>query len=264
MSRGRSNSKDEKPGPRLPGAPPTLAAGTPKERGRQAAHGTGKLAGMAPRFAFVTIGQTPRTDLVPEILRLLPSAVEEEEIGALDGWTPEAANRHAPTPGEDRLVTRLGDGVQVVLRRDWVQDRLQGILDALDPAPFTAVVLLCTGSFPGLRGPGLFLDAQHLVDFGAAGLCAGARRVGILLPLAEQARGFHLSLPGSAELLFSHASPYEGDRFEEAGGELASADLVVMHCMGYTGAHRERVARASGRPVLLARRLVAMALANLL
>jgi protein AroM len=219
---------------------------------------------MAPRFAFVTIGQTPRTDLVPEILRRLPSGVEVEEIGALDGWTPEASNRHAPVPGEDRLVTRLRDGAQIILRRRWVQDRVQELLDALDPEPFTAVLLLCTGAFPGLRGPGLFLDAQHLVDFGAAGLCAGARRVGILLPLAEQAQGFRLSPPGSAELLFSHASPYGGNRFEEAGRELASADLLVMHCMGYTEAHRELVARASGRPVLLARRLVATALANLL
>lgn len=219
---------------------------------------------MPPRFAFVTIGQTPRTDLVPDILRLLPSSVEVEEIGVLDGLSPEAVSRGAPGTGEERLVTRLRSGGQVVLQKRWVQDRLQGILHALDPEPFTAVVLLCTGEFPGLRGPGLFLDAQHLVDFGAAGLSAGARRVGVLLPLPEQARGFHLSLPGAPELVFSHASPYGEDRFEEAGLELAGADLVIMHCMGYTETQREVVARASGRPALLARRLVGTALANLL
>jgi len=37
-----------------------------------------------------------------------------------------------------------------------------------------------------------------------------------------------------------------------------------MHCMGYTEAQRGRVAAASGRPVLLARRLVASAVAQLL
>jgi protein AroM len=37
-----------------------------------------------------------------------------------------------------------------------------------------------------------------------------------------------------------------------------------MHCMGYTEAQRAVVAEASGRPVLLARRMVASALSQLL
>ena len=120
------------------------------------------------------------------------------------------------------------------------------------------------GGVPRPEGPGLFLDAQHLVDFGAAALCSGARRIGVLLPLSEQEGEFHLHPGPAQELLFSHASPYEGDRFRIAARELAGADLIVMHCMGYTEAQRDAVARASGRPVLLARRLVATALANLL
>ena len=88
--------------------------------------------------------------------------------------------------------------------------------------------------------------------------------MGVLLPLPEQARGFHLRPTPDQEILFSHASPYEGDRFTQGARELAGADLVVMHCMGYTETQREVVARISGRPVLLARRLVATALANLL
>jgi protein AroM len=219
---------------------------------------------MTPRFAFVTIGQTPRTDLVPEILRYLPGGVEVEELGVLDGMPAEEIADQAPGPEEDRLVTRLRDGVQVVLRKSWVQRRLQGLLDTIDSQGFTAVVLLCTGAFPGLRGPGLFLDAQHLVDHGTAGLCAGASRIGVLLPLAEQAHEFHLRPTEGQELVFSHASPYREDRFEEAARELSHVDLVVMHCMGYTEAQREVVAEVSGRPVLLARRLVATALVNLL
>jgi protein AroM len=219
---------------------------------------------MTPSFLFVTIGQTPRTDLVPEILRYLPQAVKVEELGVLDGLGPERIKELAPDPGESRLVTRLRDGTQVVVRKGWVERRLPELLDGIDPMGYTAVVLLCTGEFPGLQGPGLFLDAQHLVDYGMAGLCAGARRVGVLLPLAEQAQEFHLRPVEGQELEFSHASPYEGNRFEAAARELSRVDLVVMHCMGYTEAQRETVARVSGQPVLLARRLVATALANLL
>jgi protein AroM len=219
---------------------------------------------MPPRFLFVTIGQTPRVDLVPEIVQHLPGTVEVHELGALDGMAAESVAGLSPAPGEARLVTRLGDGTQAVLRKTWVQGRLQALLDGVDPGAYTAVVLLCTGAFPGLLGPGLFLDAQHLVDHGMAALSAGARRIGLLLPLAEQAGEFHLRPGPGQELLVSHASPYGSDRFEEAGRELAGADLVVMHCIGYTEAQRGRVARQTGRPVLLARRLVATALVNLL
>jgi len=212
----------------------------------------------------VTIGQTPRDDLIPEILSVLGRGVDVDQLGVLDGLSGDLIGRAAPGPTRPRLVTRLRDGSQVVLEKTWVQRRLQAILDEIDPARYTAVVLLCTGEFPGLEGPGLFLDAQHLVDFGAAALCSGARRIGVLLPLSEQAGDFHLHPGPGQELLFSHASPYEGDRFREAARELARSDLIVMHCMGYTEAQRETVASASGRPVLLARRLVATALANLL
>jgi len=219
---------------------------------------------MAPRFALVTIGQTPRTDLVPEILQHLPLGVEVEELGVLDGLSPHAIAEHGPTAGEPLLVTRLRDGSQVVLGKRWLQSRLQTLLDSLDPRRFAAVVLLCTGEFPGLRGAGLFLDAQHLVDFGVAALSPGAQRLGVLLPLAEQADTFHLRPGPGQEIRFSHASPYAEGRFEEAARELADADLIVMHCMGYSEAQRGVVAGVSGKPVLLARRLVATALVNLL
>ncbi len=39
---------------------------------------------------------------------------------------------------------------------------------------------------------------------------------------------------------------------------------VVLHCMGYMEAQRETVASASERPALLARRLVAAAIGQLL
>jgi len=219
---------------------------------------------MSARFAFLTLGQTPRTDLVPEILSWMPEPVEVHEVGALDGLGIDEIAALAPGRDEPRLVTRLRDGRQAVLREDWVRGRLQELLDRLDPQGYRAVVLLCTGEFPGLAGRGLFLDAQHLVDHGAAALSSGAHRVGLLLPLLEQVDTFHYRAGPKQQLAVSHASPYEGDRFEEAGRELAGTDLVLMHCMGYTEAQRRVVARASRRPTLLARRLVAAALAQLL
>lgn len=219
---------------------------------------------MPTRLTLITIGQTPRSDLVPELLTWLPAQAPVLEVGALDGLDADAIAALTPGASEARLVTRLADGAQAVVRKDWMQARLQALLDGLAVDRGDVVVLLCTGEFPGLHGPGIFLDAQHLVDHGVAALCGGLRRIGLLLPLAEQADEFHYRAAPGQELRVSHASPYAGDRFDAAAAELADCDIVVMHCMGYTEAQRRRVAEASGLPVLLARRLVAGAVAQLL
>jgi protein AroM len=219
---------------------------------------------MLTSVTFVTLGQTPRSDLVPELSSWLPRGTTVREVGALDGFDASAVRALVPAPGRPRLVTRLADGTQGVVGKAWMHKRLEEVLGTLPEDPATVTVLLCTGDFPGLRGPGVFLHAQPLVDHGVAALCAGMRRIGVLLPLEEQVDDFHWAPGPEQEVDFAWASPYEGDDLEGAGQTLRGSDVVVLHCMGYTEEHRLRVSRAAGRPALLARRLVAAAVAQML
>lgn len=219
---------------------------------------------MLGRITFVTIGQTPRTDLVPEIVSSLPRPVDVAELGAIDGLGDEAIDALVPDADDHALVTRLRHGGQTVIGMRWLTGRLQELFDAMAPAATEATVLLCTGDFSTLRGPDLFFDAQHLVDRGVDALCHGTASVGLLVPLARQEREHHYVPPSGQLLRTAHASPYEAADFEAVGNKLADCSLIVMHCMGYTEAQRDAVARGSGRPVLLARRLVATALGQLL
>lgn len=219
---------------------------------------------MLTAVRFVTIGQTPRTDMVPDLVARLPAGTQVREVGALDGLDRAAVAALAPGPGEQRLVTRMANGGQVIVGKEKIQARLQRIFDGLGRDPSVVTVLVCTGHFPDLCGPGVFLDAQHLVDHGVAAICAGMVKIGLMLPAAEQEEEFHFKPAPHQELRVTWASPYVGDRFDEAARELSGCDAVVMHCMGYTEQQRARVARASGRPVLLARRFVAAAVAQLL
>ncbi len=215
------------------------------------------------RAAFVTIGQTPRVDLVPEMAEWIGGSLDIVERGALDGVSRSEIERLVPGAGEHRLVTRLADGGEVVVRKSWVQERVQLILDDVAREGFDLTVLLCTGYLPGLHAPGLFLEAQAIVDHGVMALTQQADSVGVMVPLEEQMKEFHFQPPRGQVLRLSHASPYRPGRLEQAGRQLADVDVVVMHCMGYTGSMRETVASASGRPVLLARRLVAAAVGQL-
>ncbi len=61
--------------------------------------GVGDCA-AAQRVAFITIGQSPRSDMVPEILSHLDAEIEPLEYGVLDGLPIETLRAHAPRPGE--------------------------------------------------------------------------------------------------------------------------------------------------------------------
>jgi protein AroM len=218
---------------------------------------------MAPRkrVAFVTIGQSPRDDMLPEMLERIGPGVEPLEVGALDDLAPDAIAALAPRPGDHTLVSRLRDGREVTLGKAWVRQRLVELMHELDRRDLDLIVLLCTGHFEGVHARTLMVEAQRIVDHAVDAVGDDRRTVGVMVPLATQMDEFHGH--GRGTLVMAHASPYSDGRFEDAARELDKADLIVMHCMGYTEAMRRRVAAVSGKPVLLARRLVASTVAEL-
>jgi len=212
---------------------------------------------------MLTIGQTPRRDLVPELIEQLGGPVKVAEFGALDGLDREQIAALAPGADEHRLVTRLADGSEVIVSKHWIHQRIKTLVAELDERGFDAIVLLCTGTFDELRPRTLLLEAQKAVDAMVAALSGSAQRIGVLVPDAAQMDEFHNIASPEQVLKFSHASPYGNQRFSAAGQELADTDIIVMHCMGYDEAMRQTVAAASKRPVLLARRMVSAALQQL-
>lgn len=221
------------------------------------------------RVAFFTIGESPRSDVVPEMARLLGETVQINEFGALDGLDAAALAAMAPRDGEYRFATRLRDGAQIQLDAAAAEARLAAVMQQADGAGYDVLVPLCTGTaIASMRT--LVVEPQQVVDHLVAGLSQHCRKVGLVVPLAEQVDFFHMAVPLSCETQVVHASPYEADagqaalNFAQAGQALASCDLIVMHCMGYAERMRQAVAQASGRPVLLSNRLVAQALSQLL
>lgn len=221
-------------------------------------------ASRRARIGFATIGQSPRSDTVPGIVAALHQPVEAVEAGALDGLSDEEIAHLGPEAGEYSFATRLADGRQVVLGKHAAERRLEEVLKRLDAEGLDLIVALCAGTrIPKLRNT-LLIEPQRIVDGITGALAAASRRIGIVVPLARQVDVFHLEADVSAEIRVTHASPYEGDRFLEAGRELASCDVVVMHCMGYTAAMRDKVAAGSGVPTVAAPALVADVVRQLL
>jgi protein AroM len=214
----------------------------------------------------VTIGQSPRIDVVPALLESVGTPIESHEFGVLDEIDHAAIAALSPVGAEPRLVSRLRNGREVVMSHTAVETRLGKLLMELDERGFDLIVLLCTGRFPAWRLRTPFIEPQHVVNHFAEGLATGAGSIGIMLPDATQAETF--GSIGALPTRFASASPYlpdpDGVALRAAARTLADTGLIVMHCIGYTEEMRRAAAQASGRLVLLAHRLVATAIDLLL
>ena len=207
----------------------------------------------------VTIGQSPRTDVVPEMSSLAPRT-HWIEAGALDNLNEAAIRRLAPSNGEFPLITRLKCGQSVTVGFESVKPFIQSAITRIE-AEADLIVLLCSGPF-SLRSHVPLLLTHHLV-FSAVQALQLSRLV-ILKPHKQQVSQ-HLEGTEATrrysdigvETIPIFMPAYGSANFEEAGCTARStgASAIVMDCFGYTLDMKRKIAKASGLPTFLVRSL---------
>lgn len=213
------------------------------------------------RIAFVTIGQTPRSDIVPEMIAEITAGLDVapsyEEFGVLDNLEGGALDAFRAREGELSFATRLANGEEMVSSKERTEERLNEILAEIDARGFDLVVLLCTGTRIDPLKDTLVVEAQRIVDSTVEALAVSCRKLGVMVPLERQVAEFSRRHVIAGEPKVVSASPYSGDGMAAGAKAVSDCDLVVMHCMGYTAAMLEEVRTATNAPVLLSRRVVA-------
>jgi len=240
------------------------------------------------RVGLVTIGQSPRDDIMSVLGNYLPRGCEPVQAGMLDGASPQELRALAPRPGEQVLVTRLQDGTEVRLGRDRITGRLANVMRGLDRMGLQVIALLCTDRFPSLFVPfslrALVVEPDKLL-LGSVGALARGRSLGVVVPSPEQMEGTRESWQGicrtvhvvtasayapmeSLERAAQQLARGEGEGAAGAAGWTNAAgapsvstgggppDLVVMDCMGFGREHKRLVSQIVGRPVVLASSIV--------
>lgn len=219
------------------------------------------------KIGLVTIGQAPRTDVVPEMRALLGPVVEVLEAGALDGMTPEEIAMLRPHEGDYILTTRLRDGTEVLVAKRHVVPRVQQRIAALEQDGAEVIGLLCTGAFPDVDSRRPLLRPQQLL-YNLVRSMAFPGRIGVLTPSSQQRAQTRCKWQEMGlDVAVEAASPYgDPDELERAGEGLhkAAVALVVMDCIGYSEAMKSRVKTLTGAPVILAHALMARVMQELL
>ena len=133
------------------------------------------------RIGALTIGQSPRPDLVELVTNLLPNDEIIQE-GALDGLIinelPNARGVDYP------LVTRMRDSSLVMVSENFVAPKLQNALDKLEAVGVVANILMCAGTFADLNGTRPLFKPFNIGQGILRAL--GIQSIGLIAPVPEQ------------------------------------------------------------------------------
>ena len=208
--------------------------------------------------SFVTIGQSPRDDILQS---MLPPALHSRVIqrGALDHLSSEAIHNLAPRQGETPFVTRLVDGAEILVSKTALMPHLQTAVDSAAAAGARSVVILCTGAFPDLRASVPMILPDRVLTANVDALLPRGT-IGVVMPHEDQTDLMRSKWETpDRQFVGVAASPYSGaSDLRRHGANLADrgADLIVLDCMGFTQEMKSTIAAHIETPVILANRLI--------
>ena len=222
------------------------------------------LGAVWMKIGIITIGQSPRNDVVGEIGELLNQA-EIVQRGCLDDLTNEQRESLNPEETEPFLVTVLRDGSSVQVSKEKTAQLLQQRIKELENKDVASIVLLCTGDFPDLESKKLLIQPGKLIRELVEAMLTLEGKLGVVAPCSEQIdqiqkKWSHLNP------VVAVASPYENSgKIQDAAKKLRAenVDLTVLDCIGYTRQMKQTVREITRKPVILARSLLARVLGEL-
>lgn len=223
------------------------------------------------KVGLVTIGQSPRMDIVPEIERLISknngAQIELIEVGALDGLKLREVQSLGPRKSDETLVTRMSDGTEVIVGKSQIIPRMQDKVTELNRTDAQLVALLCSGSFPQVQSTVPLVKSDKLVK-GILSSILLTGKLGVLVPSEAQVHPVSQELKELGyDTIISSASPYSKnqDGIKEAAQKFnkENVDLILMHCFGYSLEMRNIVKEITKSPIILVRSLLARALSEL-
>ncbi len=225
------------------------------------------MSALSPVVGLITIGQSPRVDVVPDMAEIIGPGAEIREAGALDGLDRAQIDALKPGAGDEILVTRLADGSSVFVAKRHIVSRVQARIAELEREGVTLTALLCTGAFPRLTASQPLIQPQQVL-LGVLRGMSWPGRLGILTPSVPHVPQTEARWRRDGfDPVVVPFSPYDEENAQELARvadalRAAQAGLVVMDCMGFRRKTRNELQRLVGASVLLANLLVARVIAE--
>lgn len=209
------------------------------------------------RILFVTIGQSPRKEMLSDLTEGLALPAKIFEIGLLDGLSGSEIEDLRAESEEVAVLARLANGVWEVVSRRKIANLAHEKIAAIGEREFDLVVLMSTGIFRDLESTCPTVNAQRAIDSAVISVAAQGDNVGIICPLYQQTQDFDIPSLSLFETISRHAPHANTQQLRKAAQALKDCAYIVLHSVGYTENDRDVVAEVTGKPVILPRRIIA-------
>lgn len=216
-------------------------------------------------IGLVTIGQTPRNNLVREVTGLLPDNISIIQAGALDGLDLNNISAHQPTDRAKTLVTKLRDGSETIVDKDFIHFRLQQAIQSLETR-VGLIGVLCSSTFPTLFSSVPLLLPYRLLQ-GALLSVSVPTSWGVLVPSPDQKAPVGKELrEWGLDVIMEAVSPYStSDDIGAVAAKLAMIGVssIFLNCFGYSLEMKDTVHAITKIPVISIRSLFSHALGEI-
>ena len=208
--------------------------------------------------ALLTIGHSPREDIVTELRGLIRPDIGFIHRGVLDEFLPEEASaRFACEGNEPTMVSRLSSGKMGVFSAVKIMPLLQRAIDQVCSEGADCVVLLCTNRFDELRCEVPLIVPFSVMHSLVASIDSGMS-VGALFPFESHAAPMARYWKDyGIDLEYACAAPGSEIDYEAVAEKFRKKDLLILDCIGYTGTVRRELSKRLKVPVLWPRALIA-------
>jgi protein AroM len=217
------------------------------------------------KIGMLTIGQSPRNDIIPGIMDILGEGYEIIEGGALDDYIMDDVKRIELKPEDYILVSRMRDGTEIKITKKHILPLMQAHLNEIEAQGVRLTVVMCTGKFPQFRSKGLVVTPSEILK----GVIEGSLKegdLGVVYPTAEQKvyaeRDFKRE---GVQVYADSVSPYEPKDVDGLIMRLKEKDLdlIFLNCFGFPKELKQRIAKETSKPVIQSNSLIARVLKEL-
>ena len=220
------------------------------------------------KIGILTIGQSPRVDIIPELKKAIGFEVEIEEKGALDELTWEEVKDLYPGPDDYILVTRMRDGREIKIAERHIIQRISKCIADLEKKEVDFIILLCTGEFPDIISKKPILKPNKLLENVIRGILQEGV-MAVIVPSLDQIPLMEKKWKKTnLKIIVEAISPYTGTREEiekiAKKIEEKDVDLIVLDCLGFNRGVKTIFRKITKTPVLLPRTLFARVVGELI
>lgn len=219
------------------------------------------------KIGVLTIGQSPRNDIVDEMRPLLGKRVEILQVGILDGLSLAEIGKLGPKTSEYSLVARLNSGESVLLAKRNIVPLLCGKISELNRKGAALIVLLCAGVFEKSFHSVVPVIQPVELLYAVVPLLTVKKRIIDVLPNSSQQETSTKNWLRFVEAVDTVVvTPYSDHAQLVAAAEQArnmEGDIIVLDGIAFTEAAKDLFEKHAGKPVILPKSLTARIICEL-